>query len=73
MSEAGGFVAVLVIESPERVAFTADDEALLTIVATMVASAIAKENLPYSDAGSHRPAIIVRATSRTALPAVTVA
>jgi hypothetical protein len=39
----------------------------------MVASAIANENLPYSDAGSHRPAIIVNATSMTALPAVMVA
>jgi hypothetical protein len=39
----------------------------------MVASAMANENLPYSDAGSHRPAIIVRATSKTALPAVIVA
>ena len=42
-------------------------------VSTIVASAIANENLPYSDAGSHRPAIIVSATSSTALPAVTVA
>ena len=36
----GQLVGVLVIESRQRVAFTADDEALLTIVATMVASAI---------------------------------
>ncbi len=36
----GQLVGVLVIESPQRVAFTTDDEALLTIVATMVASAI---------------------------------
>ena len=36
----GQLVAVLVIESPQRLAFTTDDEALLTIVATMVASAI---------------------------------
>ncbi len=42
-------------------------------VSTIVASAIANENLPYSDAGSQRPAIIVKATSITALPAVTAA
>ena len=42
-------------------------------VSTIVASASANENLPYSDAGSQRPAIIVRATSITALAAVTVA
>ncbi len=36
----GQLVGVLVIESPQRVAFTTEDEALLTIVATMVASAI---------------------------------
>jgi hypothetical protein len=36
----GQLVGVLAIESPRRLAFTADDEALLTVVATLVAGAI---------------------------------
>jgi adenylate cyclase len=36
----GQLVGVLVIESPDKLAFTPDDEALLTVVATLVASAI---------------------------------
>jgi adenylate cyclase len=36
----GQLVGALVIESPRRLAFDADDEALLTVIATMVASAI---------------------------------
>jgi hypothetical protein len=36
----GQLVGVLAIESPERLAFTATDESLLTVVATLVASAI---------------------------------
>ncbi|HEX5588398.1 MAG TPA: GAF domain-containing protein, partial [Acidimicrobiia bacterium] len=36
----GQLVAVLAIESPRRMSFGADDEALLTVVANMVASAI---------------------------------
>ena len=36
----GQLVGVLVIESPRKLAFTPNDEALLTVVATLVASAI---------------------------------
>jgi hypothetical protein len=39
----GQLVGVLVIESPQRLAFSPDDESLLVVVATMVASAIELE------------------------------
>ena len=42
-------------------------------VSTIVASASANENLPYSDAGSQRPATMSRTSSSPALPAETVA
>ena len=61
----GQLVGVLVIESPRKLAFTPDDEALLTVVATLVASAIeidwAQER---AEADVEAPASACRARAR---------
>ncbi len=51
----GQLVGVLAIESPEPVAFSADDEALLGVVANLIASAIEIDAANERDAGAAEP------------------
>jgi adenylate cyclase len=65
----GQLVGVLVIESPRRLAFTAEDEALLTVVAGLIASAIeidwaqerAESDVDLPARGGDPPAVTTRA------------
>ena len=50
----GSLVGVLVVESTTAAAFTEDDEAVLTVVATMVAGAVEVERAQEADGGGDR-------------------
>ena len=50
----GGLVGVLVVESTNAAAFTDDDEAVLTVVATMVAAAVEVERAQEADGEGER-------------------
>ena len=60
----GQLVGVVVIESATPGAFAPDDEALLTVVATMVASAIEIDWAHERAAGTSRPVMPVRGARR---------
>ena len=53
----GSLVGVLVVESTTAAAFTEDDEAVLTVVATMVAGAVEVERAQEADGEGHRSSI----------------
>ena len=64
----GQLVGVLAIESPERLAFGPDDEALLTVVATLLASAIEIDTAEERSAPAPAVATPARSTADTSTP-----
>jgi hypothetical protein len=68
----GQLVGVLAIESPRRIAFGPDDEALLTVIATMLASAIEIDWAHEREAGEPAVASRSRAEAAPSTPALNV-